>query len=79
MKIEILGLGCAKCKQLAANVQAALKESGIEAETSKVEDIDAISGYGVMITPALAVDGKVVSSGKVLNKEEIKKLISIKG
>jgi len=76
MKIEILGVGCPKCKQLTANAEAAVKEMNIQAEISKVTDIDKITGYGVMMTPALAIDGKVVSVGKVLNKEEIKNILA---
>jgi small redox-active disulfide protein 2 len=76
MKIEILGVGCSKCKQLIANAEAAVKELSISAEISKVTDIDKITEYGVMMTPALAVDGTVVSAGKVLSKDEIKKIIS---
>ena len=76
MKIEILGVGCPKCKQLLANAEAAVKELALAAEVSKITDIDKITGYGVMMTPALAVDGKVVSSGKVLPKEDIVRLIS---
>ncbi len=76
MKIEILGVGCPKCKQLTANVEAAIKELNIAAEISKVTDIDKITDYGVMMIPALAVDGTVVSAGKVLSKDEIKKIIS---
>ena len=75
MKIEILGAGCPKCRQLTANTEAALKELNICAEISKVTDIVEITGYGVMMTPALAIDGKVVSEGKVLNKDEIKRLL----
>lgn len=76
MKIEILGVGCPKCKQLAANAEMALKELNIVADISKITDIDKIIEYGVMLTPALAVDGTVVSAGKVLSKDEIKKIIS---
>ena len=76
MNIEILGVGCPKCKQLAANAEAAVKELNIQAEISKVTDIDKITGYGVMMTPALAIDGEVVSAGKVLNKEEIKNILA---
>lgn len=76
MKIEILGIGCYKCKQLTANAEAAVKELNIIAEISKVADIDKITEYGVMMTPALAIDGAIVSAGKVLSKDEIKKLIS---
>lgn len=75
MKIEILGVGCPKCKQLTANVEAAVKELNIQAEIGKVTDINKIVEYGVMMTPALAIDGTVVSSGKVLGKDEIKKII----
>ena len=76
MKIEILGTGCPKCKQLTANAEVAIKELNIAAEIFKVTDIDKITEYGVMMTPALAVDGTVVSAGKVLSKDEIKKVIS---
>ena len=76
MKIEILGVGCPKCKQLTANTEAAVKELNIQAEIGKVTDIDKITEYGVMMTPALAIDGAVVSSGKVLNKDEIKKILA---
>ena len=79
MKIEILGVGCPKCKQLTANAEVAVKELNIQAEISKVTDIDKITEYGVMMTPALAVDGNVVSAGKVLTKDEIKKIISKQG
>lgn len=75
MKIEILGTGCPKCKQLTANAEAAVKELNIQAEIGKVTDIDKITDYGVMMTPALVIDGAVVSSGKLLNKDEIKKLL----
>ncbi len=76
MKIEILGVGCSKCKQLTANAEAAVKELDIQAEISKVTDIGKITEYGVMMTPALAVDGEVVSAGKVLDRDEIKKVLS---
>ena len=76
MKIEILGVGCPKCKQLTANTEEAARELSIQAEIGKVTDIVKIAEYGVMMTPALAVDGTVVSAGKVLSKDEIKKIIS---
>ena len=76
MKIEILGVGCPKCKQLTANAEAAIKELSIQAEIGKITDIDKITEYGVMMTPGLVVNGSVVSSGKVLSKDEIKKLLS---
>ncbi|MCX5706115.1 MAG: thioredoxin family protein [Candidatus Omnitrophica bacterium] len=76
MKIEILGAGCPKCKQLTSNAEAAAKELNIQAEIGKVTDIDKITEYGVMMTPALVIDGIVVSAGKVLSEDEIKKIIS---
>ena len=76
MKIEILGVGCPKCKQLTANAEAAVRELNVNVEIVKITDIGKITEYGVMMTPALAVDGKVVSVGKILNKEEIKSIIS---
>ncbi len=76
MKIEILGTGCPKCKKLFENAQEAVKALGTSAEVVKIEDIQQIMNAGVMITPAIAVDGEVKSSGKVLSVEEIKKIIS---
>jgi len=71
MKIEILGTGCAKCKTLYENTKKALEESGKIAEVVKVEEIPKIMAYGVMITPALVVDGQVKFSGKVASVAEI--------
>jgi len=71
MKIEILGPGCSKCKTLAANTEAAAKKLGLDCQIEKVTEIDKIIGYGVMMTPALVVDGKVQSVGKVLNEAEL--------
>ena len=76
MKIEILGVGCPKCKLLTANAEAAIKELNIQAEVVKVTDIDKITEYGVMMTPALALDGIIISAGKVLSKDEIKKIVA---
>ena len=76
MKIEVLGSGCANCKKLEANVRAALKELGKKAEVVKVEDIDKIMDYGVMMTPALVIDGKVVLKGRVASVDELKKLLN---
>jgi small redox-active disulfide protein 2 len=75
-KIEILGMGCPKCKQLFENAQAAVKETGVQAEIIKVEDIQKITEHNVMMTPALVIDGVVKSSGKVVSPDEIKKWIS---
>jgi len=75
MKIEILGTGCPKCKQLTANAEEAVKLAGVSAEVVKVTDLDKITDYGVMMTPAVVIDGKVVSSGKLLSVEEVRKII----
>ncbi|MBU0951586.1 MAG: TM0996/MTH895 family glutaredoxin-like protein [Elusimicrobia bacterium] len=75
MKLEILGTGCPKCKKLMELVAEAVNETGIKAEISKVEKINDIMNYGVMMTPALVVDGKVVVTGRLPSKEEIKKWI----
>ena len=72
MKIQILGTGCPKCKTLTQNAEAAAKELGIEYEIEKVTDMDEILSFGVMMTPALAIDGEVKSVGKVLSSDEIK-------
>jgi len=83
MKIQILGPGCQKCKKLAENVEAAVKElnnepgkkPGAEAQVVKITNIDEIVKFGVMMTPGLAINGAVRSAGRILNVEEIKKLI----
>ena len=73
MKIEILGTGCAKCHKLEEDVWDAVHELGIEALIINVQDIKEIMEYGVMITPALVVDGEVKMAGKNPTKDEIKK------
>ena len=75
MKIEILGPGCPRCKMLEANAKKALEETGKKAEVVKVTDIDKIVEYGVMSTPGIVVDGKVMSYGKIATVEEIKKFL----
>lgn len=75
MKIEILGSGCAKCKKLYENTLLAVKTSNLEAEVVKVEDMKKIMGYGIMSTPAIAIDGVVKSTGALLTPEEISKLL----
>ena len=75
-KLQILGTGCPKCNDLAAKTQEAAKELGMEYELVKVSDINDIMSFGVMMTPALAVDGEVKVSGKVPGVNEIKDLIS---
>ena len=74
--LQVLGTGCAKCKKLAENTEAAAKELGIEYDLSKVTDLAAIMGFGVMMTPALVVDGKVKVVGKVPDVADIKKLLA---
>ncbi|HOW91646.1 MAG TPA: thioredoxin family protein [Anaerolineaceae bacterium] len=76
MNIKILGGGCANCKKLEENTVLALKELNLEATIEDVTDIDQIIDYGVMKTPALVVDGKVKSSGRVMGVEEIKKFLT---
>jgi len=71
-KIEILGMGWAKCNQLAERAKDAVKELGVDAEVIKVQDIKTITNYGVLMTPALVVDGVVKIAGKVPKMEEIK-------
>jgi len=75
MKIKILGSGCRNCKVLEANTKRALEELKIKSDVEKVTDIARIMEYGVMSTPALVVNEKVVSYGRVLNPEEIKKIL----
>ena len=78
MKIEILGMGCPKCKKLYENAQAAVKELNVQAEIVKVEDIQKIMDYGLMITPAILIDGEVKAVGRIPAPDEIKKWISVK-
>lgn len=79
MIVKILGSGCKNCVTLKENTEAALKETGIEAEVMKVQDMKDIVSYGVMQTPALVIDEKVVSFGKVLKSNEIIKILEKKG
>ena len=72
-RIEILGPGCPKCKQLAENAEEAAKALGIDYELVKITDLGIMMGYRVMATPAIVVDGEVKSSGKLLSPEDIKK------
>ena len=73
--VKVLGSGCARCSALEAAVRAALAELGVDTAIEHVTDFMQIAAYGVMTTPALVVDGKVVSFGKVLKKDEAKALI----
>ena len=75
IKIQILGTGCPKCKKLAENVEEAMKEMGEEYDIEKVTEINEIMKFGVMMTPALAVDGEVKVVGKVASPDEIKGML----
>jgi small redox-active disulfide protein 2 len=74
-KIQILGTGCQKCMKLTKNAEEAIREKGTDYEIEKVTDLKTIMEYGVMMTPGLVIDGKVVSVGKLLSPDDIKKLL----
>ena len=75
MKIQVLGTGCPKCNQLYQNAQQAVTELGADVQVEKVTDLNDIMALGVMVTPALAIDGQVKTSGKVPSAEDIKNMI----
>ena len=75
-KIQILGTGCPKCEKLSKNAKQAIDELGINCDIEKIKDINEIMKFGVMMTPAIAIDGKVKAFGKVLNVEQIKDAIN---
>lgn len=74
--LQILGTGCPKCKKLAEHTETAAKELGIDYDLVKVTEINAIMGFGVMMTPALVVDGEVKVAGKVPEVDELKKYLA---
>lgn len=74
--VKILGPGCPKCQKLVHNAEQAVAEMGLECEVEKVSDIMEITSYGVMMTPALVVDGEVKTVGKVLSPAEIKAMLA---
>ncbi len=76
MKFQIYGSGCSKCKALTTNAESAAQTLGITYEVEKVTDMNAIIDAGVMRTPALAVDGKIIVEGKVAGTDEIQKLLA---
>jgi len=78
MTIQILGTGCPKCKALEANSKKAIENLGIDATVEKITDIDKIMEMGVMVTPALAIDGKVKTTGRFLNQDQIANYIKEK-
>ena len=75
MKIEVMGTSCAKCKSLLKNVEKAVEESGSDAEIIKVDSIQEIMDRGVMMTPALYIDGKSVLTGRTATVEELKRML----
>lgn len=75
-KIEILGTGCPKCKSLEQSARQAVERLGIDAEVTKVDRIDEIVARGVLMTPAISVDGVVKSSGRVLSAADVEKLLA---
>ena len=76
MKIQILGTGCPKCKQLADNVKLAIEESAVDAKIEKITEISEIIDFGVMMTPALAINGEIKFVGKVPSVKEIKEILN---
>ena len=76
MKIQILGTGCPKCSKLYEHTKVAVDLAGVEARIEKVTDLAEIMAFGVMVTPALAIDGVVKTSGKVPSSEDIKAMLS---
>ncbi len=75
MKAHVYGTGCAKCDTLAENVRAAAAELGLDVEVEKVGSVAAIAAAGILLTPALAIDGRLRSSGRLLSVDEIKALL----
>ncbi len=75
MKIQILGAGCAKCNKLLDNARQAVSEAQIDCQIEKVTDLKEIINFGVMVTPALVIDGEVKTAGKVIGPEEIKTML----
>ncbi|RLD09031.1 MAG: thioredoxin family protein [Chlamydiae bacterium] len=75
MKIQILGTGCPKCKQLAEITEKTAKEIGIDFQLEKITDLEQIMAFGVMMTPALAIDNEVKAMGKIPSADELKKIL----
>jgi small redox-active disulfide protein 2 len=75
MRIQVLGTGCPKCSKMYENVEQAVKDLGVCADIEKVQDLKAIMNFGVMVTPALAIDGEVKVAGKVPSVDDIKKMV----
>lgn len=79
MKIQILGTGCARCKQLTANAEEAVQGIGVEAEIEKVTEIKEILKFQILMTPGLVIDGKVKAAGRVPSAEEIREMLLEQG
>ena len=79
LKIEILGTGCAKCKKVTNNVKKAVDELAMDIQVEKVEDIDRILDYGVMMTPGVVIDGEVKVAGKIPDVRQIKQWVQESG
>lgn len=79
MKIQILGTGCSKCKALTANTERAVQELGLKTEVEKVTDIRDIMKFQILMTPGLAIDGKIKSAGRIPSPEEIKTMLQEAG
>jgi small redox-active disulfide protein 2 len=77
MKIEVLGMGCPKCLKTKENIKAALAELGMAAEVAEVKNLKEIADYGVMMTPAVVIDGQVKLSGRVPSIEQVKSLLEL--
>jgi len=77
MKLQILGTGCAKCNQLAASTQAAADRLGLDYELEKVTDFIRFAEFGVMVTPALIVDGKLKVAGRVPSDADLEKMLTV--
>ncbi|MBU0549614.1 MAG: TM0996/MTH895 family glutaredoxin-like protein [Candidatus Omnitrophica bacterium] len=75
MEIQVYGKGCLKCHQLAANTEQAIKDSGLEAKVEQITEINKITEKGIMFTPALLIDGKIICQGKIPGVEEIKQAL----
>ena len=75
MKLQVLGTGCAKCKVLYQNAQEAVSSLGLDAEVEKVEDIQQIMSYNILMTPGLVIDGYVKVAGRLPKLDEVKRLI----
>lgn len=73
--VQVLGPGCAKCEKLKQSAEQAVKDAGVEAVVEKITDINVITGFGVMMTPALVIDGEVKMVGKVATPDQIKQLL----